>query len=112
MGALGAQAPSSPPSPPSSSDFSFFVTFAQNAFRQNGRVSKETLCVRMETCLWVGALFDARAERVWSTMGLCDGADEGVWGEGSGVWEEVASDGVDDEYALGESTANRFFGKK
>lgn len=115
MGALGARSPSRYRSCGGpcyrESALSFFVQYYHLAFA--GSASNSTfsghLVEQMYTCLWIPSIFDQRAKKLWVWMGLC--RPEVLHEQGSDADNEGENDElVDDRYAVGQSTAIKFFG--
>lgn len=110
MGTLGAK---SLPKSSSSLGTEFISYFFTEEYRQtffnfgsSETCSTESMLQRMKYCLWMPSIFDKRAKRLWTSIGLCRRDVIEV--------DEMSSEGeresiVDDEYALGQSTRMRFF---
>jgi hypothetical protein len=108
MGALGAKGlPKTHTAPNGEPESVFFqehirFAFAGEALTQD--TSTDRLLDKVRTCLWIPSVFDARAEALWVSMGLCGACIIDI--------DDVSSseaEPVDDEYALGQSTTLRFF---
>jgi hypothetical protein len=108
MGALGAKSlPRSHKSPDDDPRLSFFKDHISLAFNCDGlshpRVVDELLD-RMQSCLWIPSVFNARVRLLWVSMGVREATMTGLDDISSSEGEQV-----DDEYALGQSTTLRFF---
>jgi hypothetical protein len=109
MGALGAKRqPKAPSTPNFEPDSAFFKRYSKAAFtgrNKSGTCTAEHLLDKMRTCLWITSIFAERAKKLWVAMGLCRTnvvePDDASSSEGE--------QGVEDEYALGQSTTLRFF---
>lgn len=92
-----------------SSDFDFFAQYSQLSFtlttEHNGFVTAQSLLERVHRCPWISSVFDTQARRVWAQMGLCVPDIVDMYDSSS----EEEGPLVDDEHALGRSTAARFF---
>jgi len=109
MGALGARGFAKRyKSPRIEAEMGFFREYIKLAIPSvtfDHTTSAEQLLDKMRTCPWVPSVFDERVKGIWTFMGLC----------GPNVMEmdDVGSSdsevGVEDEYALGQSTTLRFF---
>lgn len=90
------------------SDYFFFIQYFKSASEPEAHAdirTEELLNTMLETCPWVAFILDTRAKRLWSGMGLCAA-------EAMEVVESSSEDEgqpVDSEYAVGQSTALRFF---
>lgn len=113
MGALGASSlPRSPrPKPHTAAGLRFFTEYSRTAFSSHGEsvtaAEMHLLLGKMRACLWIPSIFDERVKTLWVRMGLCRA--DAVVVEDRSSSESEGEQAVDEEFALGQSTAMRFF---
>ncbi|KAL7779938.1 hypothetical protein CFE70_009956 [Pyrenophora teres f. teres 0-1] len=86
----------------------YFTQYCRNVVGPQVMFSGDEMLGRVKSCLWVPCIFDERAKRLWTNMGLCKAEVLDV--EDTSTSSEGEREQIDDEYALGQSTAMRFFG--
>lgn len=86
----------------------FFREYSELALSDqelNYVTSAEHLPSKTQGCPWIPSVFDERAKRIWASLGLCAPNVDEIDDTSSSNGEQ----GVEGKYALGQSTASRFF---
>ncbi|KAF2025257.1 hypothetical protein EK21DRAFT_104070 [Setomelanomma holmii] len=92
----------------SDSDLAFFQQQMRSAFIGDipaHPISTEQLLDQLHLCLWIPSVFDERAKSLWASMGLRGFSFLDPEDTSSSEGEQM----VEEDYALGKSTALRFF---
>lgn len=105
MGALGAKSlPNT-----STRHLPYFKQHCRTAFAGHVPIMIGDLMQRMQNCLWIPSIFETRAIRLWTSMGLCSSEKMDMEDMSSTSSDEERDHIIDEEYALGQSTTMRFF---
>ncbi|KAI2477235.1 hypothetical protein Ptr902_11308 [Pyrenophora tritici-repentis] len=86
----------------------YFSQYCRNVVGLQAIFSSDQMLERMKSCVWVPCNLDERVKRLWMNMGLCRA--EVLDAEDMSTSSEGEREQIDDEYAVGQSTAMRFFG--
>ena len=86
----------------------YFTRSCHNIIGSCAILSGDQMLERVKSCPWVPCVFDKRVKKLWTSMGLFKTAGFDV--EDTSTSSEEEREQIDGEYAVGQSTAVRFFG--
>lgn len=86
----------------------YFTQYCRNVVGPHAVFSGDQMLERVKSFVWVPYIFDESVKRLWLSMGLCKAEVLDV--EDMSTSSEGEREQIDDEYAVGQSTAMRFFG--
>lgn len=86
----------------------YFTKYCRNVVGPHAILSSDQMLERVRRFPWVPCIFDERVKRLWLSMGLCKA--EVLDAEDMSTSSEGEREQIDEEYAVGQSTAMRFFG--
>jgi len=86
----------------------YFTQSCRNTIGSCAILSGDQMLERVKSCPWVPCVFDKGVKKLWTNMGLCK--TEGLDVEDMSTSSDGEREQIDGEYAVGQSTAMRFFG--